>query len=352
MSTAFELTNAITIRKLADVVAIVPYLLGFHPQQSLVALAIDDARVTGAVRMDLTQDLDEMAERTRHLVDVLERNRVRRALLIGYGPGSQVTLTVDTAMEALRGAGVGLSEAIRVHDGRYWSYMCTDITCCPPEGVPIDLTSSAPAAAAVVAGMRALPDRATLVATLDPPTEFDQDQARDITREVCSQVNKASKEGGDWFREGVNRIVAALDRVQSGEGLDAETVAWLGMYLTAKPVRDMAMTYIRQYGAETHVRLWTEVTRKVQPAFAAAPATLLAFAAMCRGDGPLASIALDRALSVSSRYTLALLLVEALMVGLSPSEVLGRDWGELADNVTTQVRECPSTAWPLLPEGW
>ncbi|MEU6720778.1 DUF4192 domain-containing protein [Nonomuraea sp. NPDC046802] len=333
-------------------VAIAPYLLGFHPQQSLVALAINDAKVTGTVRVDLTQDPDEMAERTQHLVDVLTRNRIRRALLIGYGSGSQVTPIVDAAMDALRRAGIDLSEAIRVDDGRYWSYICTDVTCCPPEGVPIDPTNSAPAAAAVVAGMRALPDRATLVATLDPPEEFDQDQARSITRDVCSQVKKTSKEGGDWFGEGVSRVVTALKRIQSGEGLDAEAVAWLGVYLTAKPVRDIAMTYMQQYGAETHVRLWTEVTRKVQPAFAAAPATLLAFAAMCRGDGPLASIALDRALSVSSRYNLALLLVQALMVGLSPSEVLGRDWSQMSDDIKARVREFPSTAWPLLPESW
>jgi hypothetical protein len=347
-----ELTNAITIRELADVVAIVPYLLGFHPSQSLVAVAIDDAKVKGAVRLDLTKDPAEMAERTAHLTKVLAGNDIRRALLVGYGPGPEVTPIVDAAMAALREAGIGISEAIRVDGGRYWSYICTDITCCPLEGVPVDPSSSAPAAAAVVAGIRAFPDRAALAATLDPPQRFDQDCAQSVTRDVCAQAKKANKSGGDWFSEGVERVVAALDRVQTGDDLDTETVAWLGVCLTAKPVRDMAMTYVHQYGVETHVRLWTEVTRKVQPAFAAAPATLLAFAAMCRGDGPLASIALERALSVNSRYSLALLLIEGLMVGLPPSEVLDRDWSELADVIITQVQECPSAAWPVLPEGW
>ncbi|MEO3806651.1 DUF4192 domain-containing protein [Nonomuraea sp. B1E8] len=352
MSAASELTNTVTIKKLADVVASVPYLLGFHPSQSLVAVGIDDAKVKGVVRLDLTQDPAEMAARTSHLANVLEVNGIHRALLVGYGAGPQVTPMMDAAMETLPGNGVAVCEAIRVDEGRYWSYVCSDVRCCPPEGVPVDPSSSAPAAAAVVAGMRALPDKTALAATLEPPENFDQDRAEKITREVCAQAKKESSPGDDWFGDGVKRVVAALDQVQAGGHLDAETVAWLGVCLTAKPVRDIAMTYVLEYDIETHVRLWTEVVRKVQPAFAAAPATLLAFAAMCRGDGPLASVALDRALSVTSHYTLALLLVEALMVGLSPSEVLGRDWSQMADDIIAQVRERPSAAWPLLPEGW
>lgn len=352
MSGASELTDTITIRKLADVVAIVPYLLGFHPSRSLVAVAIDDAKVKGVIRLDLTQDPAETAERTAHLARVLARHDARRALLVGYGAGSQVTPIMDAAMAALRRAGIAIGEAIRVDEGRYWSYICADGTCCPPEGVPVDTSSSVPAAAAVVAGLRALPDRTALAATLEPPQGFDQDEARAITREVCARVRKADKAGGDWFSDGVGRIVAALDRVQAGEDLGVGTVAWLGVHLTAKPVRDMAMTYIGRYGTETHVRMWTDVTRKVQPAFAAAPASLLAFTAMCQGNGPLAGVALDRALSAAPRYSLALLLLEGLMIGLPPSAVLDRDWSELADAVAAQVRDCPSAAWPLIPEGW
>ncbi|MFB4269155.1 DUF4192 domain-containing protein [Nonomuraea sp. GTA35] len=352
MSTASELTNAITIRKPADAVAIVPYLLGYHPQLSLVVLAIDDARVRGTMRLDLALDAAKMAERIQLLTDVLAGNHIHQALLIGYGNGSLVTPAVDAAMEALREAGISISEALRVDDGRYWSYVCTDATCCPPEGVPFDLSGSAPAAAAVVAGMRVLPDRESLAATLDPPADFDRDSARRAMREVCDQARQACKDSSDWFRDGVQSIVTALDRVQAGEALATETASWLGVHLTAKPVRDMAMTYIRQYGPETHVRLWTEVIRKVPPEFAAAPATLLAFAAMCRRDGSLANIALERALSASSRYTLALLLLEGLRVGLPPSKVFARDWSELANDIIAQVRECPSAAWPLLPQGW
>ncbi|MEU8393662.1 DUF4192 domain-containing protein [Nonomuraea sp. NPDC048892] len=352
MSTAPERTDAITLRKLADVVALVPYLLGFHPQRSLVALTIEDAAVRGTVRLDLTQDPAEIAERAGHLVDVLSRNRSHRALLIGYGSGAEVTPMVDAATEALRAAGIGISEAIRVDDGRYWSYVCTDVTCCPPEGTPVDLTSSVPAATAVLAGMCALPDRAALAATLDPPQLLDQDRVRDITREVCAQAKQRSKQGVRWFWDGANRVVAALERVQAGEDLDVETAIWIGVHLTAKPVRDMAMTYVPRYGAETHVRLWTEVTRKVHPTFATAPATLLAFAAMCRGNGALAGIALERALSSSPHNTLALLLSEGLMAGLHPSHMLACDWNGVADDLVARIRLCPSAAWPLLPEGW
>jgi hypothetical protein len=51
----------------------------------------------------------------------------------------------------------------------------------------------------------------------------------------------------------------------------------------------------------------------------AAPASLLAFVAWQCGDGALANVAIDRALDDNPRYSMALLLREALDTGTPPS---------------------------------
>jgi hypothetical protein len=56
-----------------------------------------------------------------------------------------------------------------------------------------------------------------------------------------------------------------------------------------------------------------------RPSYVAAPASLLAFCAWQAGDGALANVALDRALDDNPRYSMALLLREALDSGAPPS---------------------------------
>ena len=68
-----------------------------------------------------------------------------------------------------------------------------------------------------------------------------------------------------------------------------------------------------------HRRLWTDVVRRAQPGYVAAPACLLAVTAWQGGDGALANIALDRALADTPGYSMALLLRDVLDAGAPPS---------------------------------
>jgi hypothetical protein len=71
--------------------------------------------------------------------------------------------------------------------------------------------------------------------------------------------------------------------------------------------------------ADAHRRLWTDVTRRAQPGYVAAPASLLAFVAWQSGDGALANVALDRALADEPQYSMALLLRQVITAGTPPS---------------------------------
>ena len=78
---------------------------------------------------------------------------------------------------------------------------------------------------------------------------------------------------------------------------------------------------------EWRLALWTDVLRRVEPAYVPAPASLLSFAAWRSGLGSLARVAVERALSQDPEYRMALMLDEILAFGVSPAMVEG--WPEM-----------------------
>ncbi|WP_433347638.1 DUF4192 domain-containing protein [Microtetraspora malaysiensis] len=338
----------------ADLIAVVPYLLGFYPESSLVVTMIDteNSTVGGAVRFDLPSDPADAARLARHLTGILTRNTARQVTLIGYGTGAQVTPVIDAVTDALKTAGIEVMDALRADEGRYWSYTCTSAGCCPPEGVPYEPTASAAAATAVFAGLVARPDRAALAHTLAPVEGPDRERVDAATRAACARVQSLTDVGHDWYREGAELIAVALERAQAEQELDADDVAWLGVRLTAILVRDAAMIFIGRYGQETHVRLWGQVARRVPPEFAAAPLSLLAFTAFGAGDGSLARVAIERALSIDPGYRLAHLVSMSLDHGLPPSITSKVNCADMAGEIEAQAQRYPQGARPILPEGW
>ncbi len=153
----------LSVRSPADLIAAVPYLLGFHPTDSIVVVALSGKRIVFAARGDLPGDADPY-EPGQHIAAVTARQGADSATVVGYGPATRVT----PAVAALAEAGLAVLDALRVTDGRWWSYLCTEPECCPPEGTRYDPQSSAVPAAAVFAGQVALPDRAALAAQVAP----------------------------------------------------------------------------------------------------------------------------------------------------------------------------------------
>src|SRR5215213_642349 len=130
----------------ADIIAAVPYLIGFHPTDSLVAMGFAGSSLRVTTRWDLPSEPGILGG----LLPVLRRDNAKAVILIGYGPGPLVTPAIDDALPLLRENGVEVAEAFRVHENRYWSYVCRRITCCPPEGGRYDPAASPIAAEAVV----------------------------------------------------------------------------------------------------------------------------------------------------------------------------------------------------------
>ncbi|MDH2426462.1 DUF4192 domain-containing protein [Sphaerisporangium sp. TRM90804] len=337
----------------ADLIALVPYLLGFHPSRSVVVVAFDDrGALLGTMRMNLPDAPHDAPEFAHQLRSVLTRNRAGHVAMVGYGPGHEVTPLVDASRRAIDSAGLKIMDVLRVDGGRYWSYHCTSLECCPPEGVPYDSMISQAAASAVMAGYAAYPDRAALEATLRPVDGPERDVVKVATRKARARAERllAGVDGRYWYAEGTAQLTAAFDVTSEGGDLTPEHVAWLGILLTVIPVRDMATARVGDYPEEVNARLWTQLTRRVEPGYVPAPATILAFTAFGAGNGPLSRIAVDRALSIDPEYRLALLVRQALDCGLAPTILREWDLAAMLAATAAQVERTPAAIRPVLPK--
>src|SRR5262249_52473013 len=126
-------------------------------------------------------------------------------------------------------------------------------------------------------------------------------------RLVISQGRRAVREAIGVYRGG-------------GRITDEDTFAWLAISLVNLAVRDDAWARMVPEHRQAHLALWADIVRRADGPWLPAPASLLAFTAWQAGDGPLANIALARALTADPGYSMALLLRDILAAGVPPSQ--------------------------------
>ena len=335
-------TNRPTVRinSITDLLALIPYLLGFHPVSSLVLMAIDDdGRILIAGRLDLPTP----GEPPGPLHTALDKAAAKinthggaGVVLAGYGPAEQVELAVTAATGALHSVGIPIRAALRVAEGRFWRLDCDDPVGCPPQGTPFDPADSPVTAAAVYAGLIALPDRDALAATLAPVTGPARDGMVAATAAACAfftqLLDAAAPEAGNHpdavldtrLGRGLQAaartyLTQAQHRYRARQPVDDEHAATLTVLLELPSLREFAAR--RTTGEAWQIQMWTDLVRRAEPEFTAAPATLLTLCALQAGNGALADIAVHRALDVDPDHRLAQLLAQAIAAGIDPDTI-------------------------------
>ena len=297
------------IQSHTDLLALVPYLLGFHPDNSLVSLGFNGPALRFTTRCDLPTSSEAAAFR-HYLHDFsapTAPHPFTSAWLIGYGPAAQVTAAIDTARAVFAENGLTVAGALRVTANRYFSYHCHDLTHCPAEGAVFDPPVSSPAVNAVVAGQVALPNRDTLAQQIAPVDGAGRRAMRDAIVRARRRLDALRRStSGDLpavtgshsadiatgvVRTGTDAVDQALGQARTDAPITDDDVAWLTVLLTQPHVRDHALT---RTSHEQSVPLWSDVTRRAEPDLVAAPACLLAFAAWRAGIAALPNLALDR----------------------------------------------------------
>jgi hypothetical protein len=131
----------VVLRSPGEVVAAIPALLGFHPNDSLVArwTYAGAGTLVCTVRLDLDTPSTEV---TRRLLDLASKIDSGRFIVAAY-PDS-LAAWIDSAtedrvlgiVEGIRATGFEVADLLLVVEGLYWSMPCTDPDCCPLGGSP------------------------------------------------------------------------------------------------------------------------------------------------------------------------------------------------------------------------
>lgn len=353
-------------RSLSDLVELVPYLLGFHPRDSLVVVALHGPkrRVGTTVRAD-RDEFRQCPDLPASLAAYLRADGADEALAVlfacgqgdGRGRDRAGPKTVMPDRELVQKlavhffeSGVFLVDALYVEGGRWWSYACDDPTCCPPTGreLPAATGKTSPAvAAATFAGLVALPDREALERTLDPVDPIspqDLDRARAVVEAEAAQATRIGQ--STRWREGVcGELAAIVTNMVSGAELrlTGSQVARLLVLLADEKVRDACCQWTEGERAVAALELWRHLARRAIPPYNATPFALAAWSAWHVGSGPLARMAVNKALSADPHCRLALLLEEALDRGVNPMTVRGRPRGRRRSR--PRVRQAHHPPW-------
>ena len=355
------MTPTIRLRGPADIIAVLPYHLGYRPSDSLVLVCLEGNRLAFVARLDLPPpDVDEWAVVDELLPHVL-REAPDRVVLVGFETVEGRAEPVVAAMrDALLDEDIEVADRLLVRDGRWWSLGCTD-GCCPAEGQPLPGDEDVPAIADyVLLGRRPAPSRADLDARL-APGRVDPTMTARCTR-LSADLEAAARRGGSpqrsWCRSALSAWGDLLDDVDDdparrGPELTHEMWARLTVSLRDRNLRDLVIAWICPGTlplevfepallelAETHLpprgrdgarppqewaREHDRVTERLAdlcrhgPAeLSPGPLTVLASFTWWLGDGALTRTALDRALEVDPGYRLAQLLERMVSLAIRP----------------------------------
>ncbi|MFE0425771.1 DUF4192 domain-containing protein, partial [Streptomyces sp. NPDC058953] len=230
----------ITLRGPAELADSLPYLLGYHPSDSVVLVALHgpNGRFGGRVKLGIPGSPGEWNATAGQLAECLIEGSRRRdarpdgiVLFLCREPGAG--RTGRSVMEWLRpfaqelrtacGArDVPVYEALCISDGRFWSYCCPDGRCCPPEGaVMVAPGTSVLAAAAAYAGVRLRGTQREMEARLEPlPEPWAGPQCRALDDAAVDLVERVVVGGMVAERLGDDTIALArmlMDRLAGAE---------------------------------------------------------------------------------------------------------------------------------------
>lgn len=323
-------TRTFTVRTPIDLLAMVPYVMGFHPEDSIVLVTVGDAVDQFHARLDLPDDPDDLPCIVESITDAVERNGVRRVAIVVYSDDEYVAAVVSQAVTTALGEdGVDVAEALRTDGERWYSLTgCTE-PCCPQDGTPYDLRSHPLTAQAVLEGQVTLPSRQALEDSIigdDPEAMVAVEEAADrhhtrVLGAVRHPLGPPAPEGarahlvqeGRWAAERVRRFLA------DAEPFSHDEAGRMLVAMTSIEVRDVAWAEMTQANAARHVDLWRDLVRRAPYDLVAPPAALLGFAAWLSGDGALAWCAVERCQQAEPDYSLAGLLTQALAGAVPPS---------------------------------
>jgi hypothetical protein len=346
----------VTLRGPAELADALPYLMGFHPTDSVVMVALhgEHGRFGGRLRLGLPDDPREWPEAADQLADCLVRNSMRSggrpdAIVFFLCQDPREGERPPAVMERLRPLAqrlriacgaleVPVVEALCVSAGRWWSYCRPDATAASDEGVPVAAPGhSVMAAASAYAGMPAPGSLHDMEARMKPaqPRNREHEIALDA---ACAALVPRMLETGDCESVQQRTLAMArtlLEKLKAAPRIDDparadrrddrllgdDEAAEVILGLQDRNARDRAAEWMEPAQADAALRLWRALARRCAGPYgdhAAAPLALAGWVAWSSGDEAEARVALGMALDLEPHYTFARLLHHSVNEGLDP----------------------------------
>ncbi|MGV8871079.1 MAG: DUF4192 domain-containing protein [Rhodococcus sp. (in: high G+C Gram-positive bacteria)] len=348
-----DLRHHVRLGDASELMAAVPAMLGFYPHRSMVLIAVKDggACVGPTMRHDLVlagEHIDRRAgSGTRATPEMLD--------VIGYLSGYCASENIPAVMavfvddrldravrsphlldvEALVGElvttlasfGVQLHSALaasEISDSAEWWSVCGP----QRHGRMADPSASALTVARVLDGYPIRRSRRELAETIAPASES-------TVQAVADEIARLRRGNRKSRADELTSVLSYLARAPYDTELETTDIARVAVSIGHVQVRDAVLALTLGDDAGFVEEFWAMLSRLLPSRERAIAATLLAFSAYVRGDGPMARIAIDAALEADETYSLARLLDRSLSAGAGPELVR-----EVAESGFACARAC------------
>jgi hypothetical protein len=308
-----------TLTSAHDLITAIPFLIGFHPTNSIVLISVKDGAIGLAMRIDLPAQLE--SDQIDLLAHHFLRDESEAALLVAYMPDNREdgdSILISLGAGLIRN-GVEIQESIVVQSGRYRSIICRDVSCCPPIGKSMpDIDSSEIAAEHVIAGIpMPYENISQLIETISAdPSSLTLAWASEVSAFAFTDEDP---DAAPLRRDGIETMDLLLDDFRMGYGATNRVlVARMIGRMSDLQVRDYAMGVHSEDTYDLYFAMWRELLRLSPIGFVAPIACIVAAMAYEAGDGALAQKALDRAFADDEHYPLAALLRRVFNAGWPP----------------------------------
>lgn len=309
-----------TVKTPHDLLAAVPFLIGYHPTDSLVLISVKSDSLEMAMRIDFPLNPPEGSYQL--LASHLKRENSEGALIVAYEPADSSTGpdVLHNIADAVASLDIPIRELMLVRNNRWRSLLCSDDACCPPEGNQVEEFANSRIAAEQVASGKVLPfsDSEGLTHSISA-TIF----AKNINwnaQVVGFRVDPDANNLNQMQRDGAESILLLADFYsQSGFCKDYDLIARVLGRLSDIQVRDFALGCHNDETINSYWAMWRDLLRIAPPKFVAPVASVFASIAYENGEGALAHRALDRAIEDDPEYSLARLLRRVFSSGWPPS---------------------------------
>jgi hypothetical protein len=304
-----------------DLLALLPYQLGYHPSESVVAVFVRAGTIRLTARVDLMPPAAAEVY-AANLQSLARQHGAEELVLFAYSADAVPARALLTGLVAALPREL-VNEALYVDGSRWWSMTC-DQACCPAEGTPYDVEGHQLAAEAVFAGMSVRGSRADLAARFAGPEE-DLDRLAELSARAAAAVQELELD---------TAAARLVEVIRAGAvGLSDEDCAELAALVTDLRLRDLAWVMITAENVAEHLALWQRVVSRVSPRVSAAPLALSGVAGWISGDGAVLNCAVDELSRRHPAYSMGELLSTISAGAVSP-----RLWETLGGEIRAELR--------------